>query len=107
MREGFLKGQLELLESVKPLIQAATGVKWEVAFPLIHSIQDSTKSLLMLAQFERNRDCYVIGRTVFETVVNLCFILGSPDEVAGRAKRHALQKSYRDLNREFGGIKIT
>ena len=52
------------------------------------------------------RDCYGLARSAFELAVNLCFITASGVEEARRAERHAMQKSYRDMQRqgEVGGV---
>ena len=45
------------------------------------------------------RDCYSIARSIMETALNVAYILASDIEVARRANRHAVQKSFRDLDR--------
>lgn len=75
--------------------------KWAASASLLLSVRESADSLLRLAELGRARDCYVIARTVFETVINCCFILASDEEVAQRARRHAEQKTFRDLHREL------
>src|SRR5205807_4645398 len=39
----------------------------------------------------------------FEAIVNTCFIMAEGKAAADRARRHAHQKSYRDLDREICG----
>lgn len=75
--------------------------RWAAGASLLLSVKESADSLLRLAELGKARDCYVIARTVFETVVNCCFILASDEEVAQRARRHAEQKTFRDLHREL------
>jgi hypothetical protein len=61
----------------------------------IHSIVKLTADLDMGI-----RDCFGIARSVCEGALNVSYIIAGGEEVARRAKRHALQKSYRDLNRK-------
>ena len=44
--------------------------------------------------------CFIIGRTLFEQVVNVCYVLAIGSDAATRARLHLLQKSYRDLERQ-------
>jgi len=55
------------------------------------------------------RDCFGMARSAFELALNICYIVSSGPEMARRADRHAMQKSYRDLNRssEVAGIQYT
>jgi hypothetical protein len=73
---------------------------YDVLAPLLYSIKDSCDSVSFLAQKGKTRDCFVLARTIFETAVNFCFICAKGKDVAERARRHALQKSFRDLFRE-------
>jgi hypothetical protein len=54
------------------------------------------------------RDCYGMARGAFELAVNTCYITAGGAEVADRAQRHAMQKTYRDLHRkgEIGNMKF-
>ncbi len=69
--------------------------------PISYSIQDSCETVSMLALNGKMRDCFVIARTVFESIVNFCFICGKGNEATARAEAHAMQKTYRDLHREL------
>jgi hypothetical protein len=99
---------VQLLAPVNQMLLEQKGERWEVLVPLMYSVQDSCDSLSFLVQQGKVRDSFVIARTIFETIVNFCFILAGGDTVAGKAKRHAMQKSYRDLKRELdiGGQKL-
>jgi Family of unknown function (DUF5677) len=54
------------------------------------------------------RDCYGMARSAFELAVNICYIAASNVEVARLAERHAMQKSYRNLQRkgDVGGFQF-
>lgn len=46
------------------------------------------------------RDCFIIARSIVESMINCCFILAEGPEAASRAIRHARQKAFRDLTRD-------
>lgn len=46
------------------------------------------------------RDCYAIARSITETSINVAYILSVGYDAAERARLHALQKLYRDLDRQ-------
>jgi hypothetical protein len=91
-----LGAQKEIIDTVILMIHAA-GVS-------CHSIVTLSSGTGMSV-----RDCFPIARSVVETAVNACFIQARGIEAARRAQRHALQKSYRDLNRgaKFGELQMT
>jgi len=60
----------------------------------IHSILRLTESIDMAI-----KDCFGISRTVSEMSINVAYIAASDVEVARRAKAHAFQKQFRDLER--------
>lgn len=97
----FFRGQAELLVSVQPLIRERQDPIWRAVSPLLYSINDTNKSLLWLTHEGKLRDVYILSRTVFETIVNGCFILARGNEAAERAYQHAMQKAYRDLDRRL------
>jgi hypothetical protein len=47
------------------------------------------------------RDTYVLARTAYETLLNVCYVVAEGDDAADRAYKHALQKSWRDLDRRL------
>jgi Family of unknown function (DUF5677) len=65
------------------------------------SVRDSCGSLLLLSEHRKFRDCLVTARTIYLTIVNICFICAKGKIAADRAIRHANQKAYRDFNREL------
>jgi hypothetical protein len=65
------------------------------------SVTDSCGSLLLLSEHRKFRDCLVTARTIYLTIVNICFICAKGKIAADRAIRHANQKAYRDFNREL------
>jgi hypothetical protein len=66
-----------------------------------HSILKLTQTIDMAV-----RDCLGISRSIVETAINVAYIIAGGPEVARLAQRHAMQKSFRDLNRsgDFGPI---
>ena len=98
--------QAELLEKARMQIYreksvvVGTDAVWSFVIPFLHSIVDSCSSLYILAQAQRAQGCFIIGRTLFEQVVNICYVLAKGSDVATRARLHLLQKSYRDLERQ-------
>ncbi len=75
---------------------------------MIQALGVSTHSVIKLTESRDMsiRDCFGIARSVSELAVNICYIAAGGSEVAQRAGRHALQKGFRDLQREgdIGGI---
>lgn len=74
---------------------------------MIQSLGVSIHSVLRLSSEKGMaiRDCFGIARSATELAVNICYIAAGGDDVVKRAERHALQKTYRDLERsgEVGG----
>lgn len=72
-----------------------------VLWVMMRGISTSMRSLLTLtSSFDyRIRDCFGIARSIFEASVNVAYIAAAGPEAAHRARRHAMQKSYRDLQR--------
>ncbi|VVE12223.1 hypothetical protein PMO31116_02667 [Pandoraea morbifera] len=68
-------------------------------YPLLDSIDESADSLAMLIRLQRLRDSYVLSRVIYETAVNVCFLLVDPGPLSERAYSHARQKSLRNLTR--------
>lgn len=82
----------------------------ETILIMMDGVNTSIKSIFILT---RNidpciRDCYGITRSVCEGSINIAYILTSGNEIASRARRHGMQKSYRDLSRieNISGFKI-
>ena len=96
----FFNRHVQLLEQLQPTLEAASGERWGVLVPLSYSIKDSCETISLLAPQGKMRDCFVVARTVFETIVNFCFMCSEGNEAAARAEAHARQKAYRDLQRE-------
>jgi hypothetical protein len=96
----FFDKHTQLLAQLYSALLDESGERWRVLIPLSYSMQDSCETISLLATHGKLRDCFVIARTVFETIINFCFICGEGDEAA-RAEAHARQKAYRDLQREL------
>jgi hypothetical protein len=73
----------------------------EVVIAMIHVSGVSGHSILRLTEEIglQARDGYPIARSVVESAINIAFVMAEGEPVASRAKRHAQQKSFRDLNR--------
>jgi len=100
--------QLILLANTRQAVKENANM--DVAIhALIYSAICSGESLSLLAKRTHFRDCYILGRTLFETLLNAAFILSKGQGAAIRAHRHATQKTYRNLTRELeiGGMKIS
>lgn len=100
---------VELLRICREILRHEKIENYDVIAPLLYSIIDSCESVSLLSQKGKIRDCYILSRTIYETGVNLCFICAKGKDAAEKAKRHALQKSFRDLHRELeiGGMKLS
>jgi hypothetical protein len=96
----FFTAQAELFEQAYKISYESTEEHWGVILPLAYSAVDTCGSIAQLAQHGKMRDCFVLSRTAFETLVNICFILAKGNIIAIRARQHAMQKAYRDLKRE-------
>lgn len=70
-------------------------------FPFLDSVLDSAESLRILSRRAKLRDSYVIGRVIYETSINACFLLTDPAVLRKRAVTHAHQKTLRSLIREI------
>lgn len=102
----YIKNHLFVLRTCFFKILSIQEERWTIIIPLLYSIVDSCESLLILSQRKKSkdpkvRDCFVISRTIIETIINIIFILGKGNSAKENARDHWLQKSYRDLNREF------
>jgi hypothetical protein len=88
-----LQRQKEVIETILLLIQGM-GVS-------AHSIVRLTDPLDMAI-----RDCFGIARSICESGINVGYIVTCGSEAAARARQHALQKAYRDLERsgKLGGL---
>lgn len=94
-----LKHQLSTFNTGRSKAFDSNDERWVTVVPLLNTIRDSAESLLVLSQYMKLRDCYVISRTIFETTLNTLHILTGHEDIVDRAHKHALQKSVRDLDR--------
>jgi hypothetical protein len=97
----FFRHQIGLLEKARQIVMQEEGEPLQVVIPLLYSVIETSDSISFLAQKGKIRDCFVLARTAFETIVNLCFIFSEGDKAIKRTKQHAQQKAYRDLNRDL------
>ena len=96
----FFAKEAKILEEIQTLVAERDEAFCDVLFPLLYSIADSNRALSLLAERGAMRSSYVVARVSFETIVNACFILAK-GEAAERARCHARQKAFRDLDREL------
>jgi hypothetical protein len=108
---SFLKTQVQLIdqclaELANGKLQQASAVysDLEVVDTVIMMVQGigvSVRSILKLSETldMSLRDCLSISRSVVETSINVAYIVAGGSQIATQARRHALQKSYRDLER--------
>ena len=106
---SLLQRHIRLLVQARDSLAKEPGEVWSVVYRLLWAVVDSAESFAILCPKPQLRDCYVVARTVLETITNACFICAGGETVAKRADRHARQKAYRDLERDFevGRRKIT
>jgi hypothetical protein len=102
----FFAEENRLLEEIQAHVADRTEGFWDVIFPLLYSISDSNRALLLLATHQAMRGAYVMARVSFETIVNTCFILCEGEGAADRARRHAQQKAFRDMDREINSVDL-
>lgn len=69
---------------------------------LLDGINSSALTVLYLSEKSgfHTRDCYSIGRSIFETAVNACYIIAAGKNTSVDAHQHAQAKAQRDCNRE-------
>ncbi len=72
-----------------------------VVWVVMRGVATSMRSILLLtAAFDMSiRDCFGIARSIFESSVNVAYIVAVGPEAAVRLRRHAMQKAYRNLLR--------
>ncbi len=86
------------LDAVAPF-QKPDDLREHAAILLSEAIRQSSECLLMTADKRMYRDCAVAARTIFETLVNVLYIMASDESVAQRMVDHANMKMARDLDR--------
>jgi len=97
---NLFNGQLLLLAEAKDVVRKDGRLDVSI-HALIYSVLCTGESLSYLANRTSFRDCYILGRAVFETLLNAAFIISEDQSAAKLAHKHALQKSYRNLKREL------
>src|SRR5438105_1982251 len=101
-----LSGQLNFLMQAKTILTREDVVEkrqqfWAVISYLTYAVVETSESFLFLAQKGHVRDCFILSRTIYETISNICFICIKGDELANLAWRHAKQKIYRSTKQEL------
>lgn len=97
----FFSKENSILSEVQTRVAEDTGQLCDVVFPLLYAIADSNQAFMLLANQGVVRGSYVMARASLEGIVNTAFILCEGDAAADRARRHAQQKAFRDLDREI------
>jgi len=94
---------VELLGEAQKLLSQKRTDFWGVILILSTSVSISSESILILAKSAKMRDCMVLARVVFETIVNILFICAEGEKAAKRAEDHYIQKVFRNkaLEKEF------
>lgn len=74
----------------------------EELFLLLLAVSDSLESLGILAKFNKARDCYVISRVIYETIINTIYISATKfkamDEMIEYTKKKTEYESSRSIS---------
>jgi len=97
---SFLDRQVNLVHKTKKIVLKQQIEPWITIHPLIHGVIESSSSILILANENRLRDCYALGRVVFETIINIGFICAKGKKYAEQMQKHAIQKEIRGQKRQ-------
>lgn len=97
----FLDAVTELLVALIAEVQSAPSSTYGLLYPFLDSIEESTRTLRVLANQLLLRDSYVIARVIYETAINASFLLTDPAKLSERANLHAKQKTLRNLVRKI------
>jgi hypothetical protein len=68
-----------------------------MAWPII----ESGHSMLVLSSMDKQRDCYILARPIFEHVLNIGYFGAKGEDAIKKSIDHYYQKTYRDLYREI------
>jgi len=68
-----------------------------MAWPII----ESGHSMLVLSSMDKQRDCYILARPIFEHVLNMGYFGAKGEDTIKKSIDHYYQKSFRDLYREI------
>lgn len=104
----FFYTQAQLLQKAYPRILKSDHDIAHVVGAMVYGIMSSCDSMYLIVEKQRMRECMMIGRCIFEGIVNACFVCAEGEAAAIRAELHAKQKMYRDMSRELecGGIRM-
>lgn len=106
-----LESQVSLIGTVLAALVDAPGydktekeVEPKVATTVGMISQTAGSSCQTVTKFRQpgyeTRDCFIIARSIVESMINCCFILAEGPKAASKAIRHARQKAFRDLSRD-------
>lgn len=96
-----LSDELHRFNGVIHTVLHASHANSDVIGALLWAAAQSCDSLNKLAFYGKQRDCYVLARCAWETLLNAAYVFVAGDAVAEKARKHALQKGYRDLSRSI------
>ena len=106
----LLEGLIHALHQGDPYWSAEQKEVADTTALMVQGIGVSAHSITRLASEIGMgfRDCLGIARSICEASLNVAYIAAAGSEACERAKRHALQKSFRDLHREtsMGGFRV-
>lgn len=97
----FFDTVTELLADIISKSNAADSSKVGMLYAFLDSVRESASSLRTLVMRQALRDSYVIARVIYETSINACFLLTSPNVLSERARIHSNQKAFRNLVRRI------
>jgi len=92
-----LKQQSTILAAARQELMSQSDSRWKVVVPQLWAIQKSCGSVYFLSEKEQLIGCVVVSRCILEGAINVAYICGAGQPAAEKARRHALQKKYRDM----------
>lgn len=93
--EIYMNGQKTYDEMCHYLLKQDTKLNNELLL-LIFTISDSMESLALLSNHNKMRDCYVISRAIYETVLNILLITATDFE----SMKEMLDYTNREIDKE-------
>jgi len=101
----FFNSQLALLERLYQYqftdLKHLDGTRLGNLYPLLFSIWHTGTSVSLLAMHQHINECYILGRSVLERMVNYTYLIFCDEAEYSRYLAYTKQKGYRVLNRSF------
>lgn len=95
--ENFFINETFLLSSLKELDE----VRVAKLYPLIFSLIDTSKSMVVLGKHNLINDMYMVSRSFIERLVNFLYLQVCDEEEFNRYMLHTTQKVFRKLDRSI------